>query len=236
MKKNLFILALLMVSVNVFSQIKEGDILLNFNGSYEKTSKITGIPSNNISSIEKSLDLGASFKYFISNHFLMGLGIDYYQLKEEGTITQFNQSDDGRTSLIRSELNAESKAALPAVYIGYYKNIVSKLFFSSTLKVAYGTLKTDVQSFAGSRVVAGYQNMLSNIGPASFPSWVENKKSDLLNAKLSPELNYFISDRWSLGLGLGGVQYSSLDGETDNANWSVNFEPKNWTFGVGFKL
>lgn len=64
----------------------------------------------------------------------------------------------------------------------------------------------------------------------------KSSKIDLFNAEILPELTYFISSKFGLCLGLGGIEYSMTDWETDNSSWTINFSPVNWRFGIKLKI
>jgi hypothetical protein len=51
-----------------------------------------------------------------------------------------------------------------------------------------------------------------------------------------PALTYFISERFSLNLGLGGIAYSMINWKKDNSSWAINFNPNVWEFGVKVKI
>ena len=63
----------------------------------------------------------------------------------------------------------------------------------------------------------------------------ESSDFDLFKVEIIPELTYFISSRFGLSQGLGGIEYSMLDWETDNSSRIINFNPVNWRFGIKVK-
>jgi hypothetical protein len=64
----------------------------------------------------------------------------------------------------------------------------------------------------------------------------ESSDFDLFKVEIIPELTYFISSRFGLSQGLGGIEYSMLDWETDNSSRIINFNPVNWRFGIKVKI
>jgi len=64
----------------------------------------------------------------------------------------------------------------------------------------------------------------------------ESSDFDLFKVEIIPELTYFISSRFGLCLGLGGIEYSMLDWETDNSSRIINFNTVNWRFEIKVKI
>jgi hypothetical protein len=233
MKRSLLITALMVTTLNLFAQTNKGKVMVSVDGSYVKSTSENGVTNNQNVTQGKYLDIGASVGYFISNRFIVGLGLDYNQEKEKRAnilmINRYYQTE--RT-------NIKSNALLPNVFLGYYYPIVNRLYFNANLKLSYSKIKSEYDTFFTGDVYPS----LTTFEPtdeysSSYAMGQEgNSKVDFFSAEILPELTYFISSRFSFYLGLGGIGYSLLDWDSDNSNWAINFNPIYWKFGVKIKI
>lgn len=234
MKKIVLIVLIVFSTLDLFSQIEKGRIIVSIDGNYRKSTTENGVTLNqNVSQI-KNLNIGTSVGYFITDRFVVGVGLDYYWDKESRTtelmINRFFQIE---------VMNIESNAFLPNIYLGYYYPILNKLYLNASLKFRYGKVKTDYNTMIAGSVYYQSDNVIiitDQYSSTYVMSSEESSKIDLFNAEVVPELTYFISSKFGLCLGLGGIEYSIIDWETDNSNWSINFNPVNWRFGMKLKI
>lgn len=222
MKKNVLIVLIVFSTFDLFGQISKGDIIISFDGNYMKTNSENGVTTNMINTNVQYLSIGSSLGYFFSNQFLMGIGLDYNWGKE----TRFNEIYFNNF-LQQEEMDIKSRVLLPNIYLGFYFPIISKLYFNTNLNFNYGIVKSD------------YKTFYAGAGP-SFNSYskssAKESKSDYFSSRICPELTYFISSKISLCLGLGGIKYSLIDWKNENSNWTVNFNPSYWEFGIKIKI
>jgi hypothetical protein len=234
MKKNVLIVLILLTTLNLFSQIEKGKIIVSIDGNYLETSTENGVTSNqNVSQI-KNLNLGTSFGYFITDRFVLGVGLDYYWNKESRTtelmINKFFQAE---------VMNIKSKAFLPNIYLGYYYPIINKLYVNANLKFSYSTIKSEYNTLIAGSVYYPSDTVitLTDRYSSTYVNGTEgNSEVDLFSAEILPELTYFISSKFGLCLGLGGIKYSMIDWKTENSNWTINFDPAYWRFGIKIKI
>jgi hypothetical protein len=233
MKKNVLVALIVLITMDLFAQIGKGKIMVSIDGNYLKTTTENGVTTNqNIDKI-KQLNVGSSIGYFIADNFIAGAGLDYFWSKES------RKSEMLMNYTFSTEfMDIESNAILPYVYLGYYLPITEKLYFNTNFKFSYGKVKSDfgtvviqISRNENTNTNTFYDKPLSYIG-----SFGGDSDMDLFGAKLFPELTYFIRPNYGLCIGLGGIEYSLPDWETEDSSWSVNFNPVYWKFGIKMKL
>ncbi|MFO7655438.1 MAG: hypothetical protein R6W78_00040 [Bacteroidales bacterium] len=234
MKKEIFIMILFFSTSMVFSQINKSDIIISGYGNYNQSTSGSGTYTNQYAVKGKYLDIGASIGYFVKEHFIIGVGLDYMWSKEYSTnsslINVFYQVES---------MDYKSNILLPNVFFGYYYQIVNKLYINGNLKLNFGRLKSNY-----STTYAGVTDIISDgqwVSESDYgflfnyaKSYEGNSELDYLSVLFLPELTYFISSRFGLNLGLGGIGYSLTDWELDNSDWIVSFNPSYWK--LGFKI
>lgn len=232
MKKNLLLLLAIFSALNLFSQIEKGNISIGIDGNYSKVNTQNGVTTNLNYTKGKYLNAGLSIGYFITDKFIAGAGLDYMQNKE----TRYN-SLFFNNFLQKEEMDIKSKVILPNVYLGYYYQVVNKLYFTSTLKFSYGKIKTEYSTFyagTGPFTDSAFSNT-TNIVP--YGKGINgNSESDYFSASIYPEVLYYISAKFGICLNLGGISYSINDWETSNSSFAINFKPDYWRFGLKFKI
>lgn len=234
MKKNVLIVLIILSTQDLFSQIDKGKIIISVDGNYMKSTTENGVTTSQNLVQGKYLSVGASVGYFITDRFIAGLGLDYNWNKEDRTtelmINRF---------LLIEEMHIKSKALLPNIYLGYYYQIINKLYINTNLKFSYGKAKSEYNTLFAN--FADYPSDTMRVPDDWYSSRYiigKDKSSgvDFFSAKILPELTYFISQKFSLCLGLGGVEYSMIDWKTDNSYWIVNFNPAYWKFGIKIRI
>lgn len=233
--KKIFITVLIALStLDLFSQIDKGKIIVSIDGSYMKTTTESGVTTNQNVVQAKNLNIGTSVGYFITDRFIVGVGLDYYWNKESRTtelmINRFFQVE---------VMDIKSKAFLPNIYLGYYYPIINKLYIDANLKFSYGKIKSEYNTLIAGSVYYPTDTyiVLTDRYSSTYVNGSERSSDvDFFNAKIFPELTYFISSKFSLCLGLGGVEYSMSDWKTDNSSWIINFNPAYWRFGIKIKI
>jgi len=234
MKKNVLIVLIVLSTLDLFSQIEKGRIIVSIDGNYMKTTTENGVTSNQHVSQIKNLNIGTSVGYFISDRFVLGVGLDYYWNKESRTtelmINRFFQSE---------VMNIKSKAFLPNIYLGFYYPIINKLCINANFKLSYGKIKSEYNTLIAGSVYYPTDTItkLTDRYSSTYVNGSErNSEADLFSAEILPELTYLISSKFGLCLGLGGVEYSMIDWKTDNSSWIVSFNPNSWRFKIKIKI
>lgn len=231
MKKNLLIVLIAFLTLDLFSQIDKNDVIFSVNGNYVKTTTEDGATTIQNSSQIKDLSIGASFGCFITDRFIVGFGLDYYWNKESRISGLYINN------YIQKELmKITSDALLPNVFVGYYYPIIGKFYINTHLKINYGKLKSDYNTLiVGSVNYPGDTITELNNTSTFLKTYEGNSKADYFYVNLFPELTYFITPNFGVCLGLGGIEYSMVDWKTDNSNWGINFNPVYWKFGIKIK-
>jgi hypothetical protein len=234
MKKGLLIILLSLSTFNLFSQLQKGSVTASLSGNYTKTTTASGGASNYTSVDNKNLNVATSLGYNISNKFILGVGLDYIWEKEIRTSGLYLQEQHYAQF---DEIDAKSKILLPNIFVGYYYQIVNKLYFQTNLKFSYGKLnsKSDIVSAtAGS--LGGFDTGFDYgyLSPTSGNS--KEDKYDVFCAEINPELIYFISKNIGAYIDFGGIEYSISDWKKDNSNWVASIKPVYWQVGVKINI
>ncbi|PWD99551.1 porin family protein [Marinilabilia rubra] len=233
MQKHFLLILILFATLKVSAQIGKNDLILSFSGNYHKSNDEVGVTTNNLFSESKQLSLGAALEYFISDKTSIGFGLEYQKLTDfRKSRLLFNESFQVE------ELDIDSRIFLPSIYLTHYYPIVDKLYISPVLRLGYGQLKSDLSSEYASRsnlLSSGYYPLEEVSGPG-FGTLNDSSEDDYLIADLTPQLNYFFSNGFGLSLGLGGIHYAMINGDSENSQWLVSFDPSYWTFGFKVKL
>lgn len=234
MKQQLLIALLVLSTMDLFSQIDKGKIIISVNGNYTKSTSENGVLTNQTTVQGKYLNIGASFGYFLTDKFIAGFGLDYSWNKETRSntlmINRFSQYEG---------IDLKSTAVLPNIYLGYYYQVINKLYFNTNLKLSYGKVKSEYNDLLVGDVHYPADTIISVTDQYSASymfSKAGSTEVDFFSAQVLPELNYFVSQKISLCLGLGGIEYSMIDWKTDNSNCTINFSPAYWRFGIKIKL
>lgn len=224
MKKNLLIALVIFSTLNIYAQDNKGKVLISGDVNYMKTSSESGVTTNKSSVQGQYLSVGSSIGYFVTDRFIVGVGLDYNWEKElRSNLLYFNH-------IIQLEkTDVKSKVFLPNIELGYYYPIINKLYFNTTTKISFGTVKSEYNTT--------YAVASPFIDTASFSNSLSgghnNSEYDIFSMKVSPEVVYFISPEFGVCLGLGGIEYSLID---NNSGWMINFNPNYWRVGFKFKL
>jgi hypothetical protein len=235
MKRTAFILLIIFSTIRLFAQIGKGDMIISLNGSYFQTNTGQGVSTNYMSTYGKYLSVGTSFEYLVTEKFVVGFGLDFNYNKELVLSRLFLFDSYMQQDL----MEYKSKALVPDFYIGYYQQIVNKLFFNASFIVSYAKYHTEYIGNIASRrdltsdSLATYFSYTLSI----FDEYVEDEiKNDFLSARLCPEIIYFINENFGIYIDLGEISYSIIDWESDNSIWMINFNPNHWKLGVKFKF
>lgn len=231
MKKNVLIVFIVFSTLDLFSQVGKGTIIIPVAGNYTKANTENGVTTNQNYTKGQYLNIGASIGYFITDRFIAGAGLDYNWAKEtRNNRMHFN-------NFLQSEsMNIKSKVYLPNIYLGYYYQIFDKLYFNTSLKLSYGKVKTGINTiYAGSGPFSVSDTNWTN-GIPYVKSYESNSETDFFSAEIYPEVTYFFSAKFGVCLNLGGIAYSMYNWETDDSSFAINFKPDYWRFGIKIKI
>lgn len=230
MKREIISMIFFISTSMVFSQINKGDILISGNGNYNQSASGSGTFTNQFNVNGKYLDIGASVGYFVNEHFIVGVGLDYMWSKE------YRTNSSRMNIFYQAEImDYKSDVLLPKVFFGYYYQIADKLYISGNLKLNYGKLKSNYSTrYVGGADIIPDEPVLSESVYFYQKSHGENSESDYFSARLLPELTYLISSGFGVNLGLGGIGYSLTNWNLNSSGWIVSFNPSYWE--LGFKI
>lgn len=218
----MLIVFIVLSTMDLFGQISKGNFIISFDGNYMKTNTESGVMTNRLNSSGQYLSIGSSLGYFFSNRFIIGIALDYNWRKEK----RFSKLLIN--NLMQQEgMYIKSKVILPNIYLGLYFPITNKLYFNTNLKFSYGIINADYKTIYWA---------VSDSTLTYIRGYSDESKSDFFSAQICPELTYFITPKFGLCLGLGGIGYSLIDWKKENSFWIVNFNPSYWEFGFKVKI
>lgn len=232
MKRKIMIVLVVFSTIGLYAQFEKGSIFISLDGNYIKSGTESGVTTNLNQTNGEYLNVGTSIGKFISPNIMIELGLDY----QKGNETRLNKLDFNE--FVQQEvMTTKSKIILPNLYVGYYKQLVNRLYFNTTLKISVGTIESDYSTnYAG----LPYLKVPTSTSTSTSGSYAryssKSEEADYLGVEISPGLTYFVSKRVGFTLNLGGIGYSMMDGKTESASWIVNFNPNYWKFGVKVKI
>ncbi len=231
--KRLLISLFLIVPLIGHSQIEKGTVLINLEGSYQKMMQDFGVTTNYFASQVKGGSISPSIGYFISDHFIIGAGVEYSWGNEErmNNITLHN-TDETRIQI--EGMDIKSNLIMPKLYLGYYQQVVNRLYLATIFQLGYGKINTEYTTSIASMTSIPTDIVFGYTLPNSLKSIDMDAGYDYFASSISPELSYFISKSFSFSIKLGGMNYEINDWDNDLSSFKVDFNPNNWVFG--FKL
>lgn len=233
MQKHFLLILILFATVQVSAQISKNDFILSFSGNYHKSNDEIGVTTNNVFTETKQLSMGAALEYFISDKTAIGFGLGYLSRNE------FRKSS---MTLVENyqveEMDLDAKMFFPTFHVARYIPLVNNLYLTPLFGVGYGQMKSEYSSESAYvlRMNNGVFNLEDGYPGSGFFSSNDSSDDDYLMVDLIPQLNYFFSNGFGLSLGLGGIHYAMINGDSDNSQWQVSFDPSYWTFGFKMKL
>lgn len=231
MRKIFASLIIFSASMTVNSQISKGTFTISVNGNYYDGSNSIGVATNSLLTNIQDLNTGISIEYFVKKNLFIGVGFDY-SWSNEYRFSGFSSNSFAQVEL----MNVKSNLLLPNIIGGYSFQLMKKLYLNTNFKIGYGRYSNKTYSDytwiqhtdGGTFTQTGAINEVI--------SWESDNQSSYFGTSLSPEINYFISERFGLCLGLGGIEYAILDWNKDQSSWIVNFNPNFWRLGIKFKI
>ncbi|MGK7392273.1 MAG: outer membrane beta-barrel protein [Candidatus Cyclobacteriaceae bacterium M2_1C_046] len=181
MKKYLILVLALTFSLQIHAQLQQGAMFVG--GSFHLSgSNSESINPNVNSESESSLfALHPFFGYSIKDNLMLGIGISYRHDKYD-----YTQVHTG-TFPWNTSYESVSNSFFISPFLTKFIEIKDKLFLTASLQ---------------SRIGFGKSNY-------DYLEWDDYETSDFYySINISPGLSYFISNRWALRSGLGGIYYS----------------------------
>jgi hypothetical protein len=239
-KLTILLLAFLYTTFLLHSQVKKGDNVISLNGMYTKNTTQDGVIGNSMTVNNHHFNLGATFTSYVTNHFLLGFGLNYISQKDLRTSKLvLNDGHDMNSQIIRYEvLNLKSTAPLPFLLVGYNMNVTNKLNFNANLKINYGQMSTnttDQTIYQQFPIFNAQPVLVSNILLPNITT-VSKDQNDFAAASIIPEMTYFFTNQIGLSVALGGIQYSITDWKTSKSDFWINLSPNTWLVGLKYKL
>jgi len=240
MKLTILLFAFLYTTFLLHSQIKKGDNIISLNGMYTKNTSQDGVMGNSMTVNNRHLNLGATYTSYVSNHLLLGFGLDYISQKDLRTSELIlNDGHDVNSQILRYEtLNLKYTAPLPFLLVGYNMNVTNRLNFNANLKINYGQMSTnttDQTIYQQFPIFNSQPVLVSNILLPNITT-VSKGKNDFAAASIIPEMTYFFTNQIGLSVALGGIQYSITDWKTSKSDFWINLSPNTWLVGLKYKL
>jgi hypothetical protein len=236
MKRLFFLNFMLLFTLGLFSQIHPNGIVFSLNGNYSKSGSETGVTSNCNSTDGKYLNLGASFGNVVSEHVIIGFGLDYSYGKE--TREYDNVFETERIFYGQfEEMDIKSKSFIPFLYFDYYYSIMKNLYLDVSFKFHYGEVNSKYSTIYYGIYQEMYVDSTDAFNNSDYSSVLFSKEGkssySYCGMQLVPELTYFYK-KLGFSLQLGGMEYGFKDWKTKNSIWNISFNPVNWQFGFKF--
>jgi hypothetical protein len=226
--KKILIIASLFFSLSAFGQYNRAGLLFSTSLGFSKTQDFSeniffgGNNNNNFSppeNISKTFSIAPEFSYVASEKFMIGFG--YLSTTLEDFFSQsFNSTDKNGLPIVQtSTSNFKSMVSGPTLHLRYSQNIVSKLIVS--LKFTYFNLKGIIDTEFTDSNISNFntKNTINyNVGEARF----------------SPSLHYFISQKFGCYVETEGLKLNLNDSRKLNKSIDYNFNltPQNWRIGI----
>jgi hypothetical protein len=238
MKLTILLFAFLYSTFLLHSQVKKGDNVISLNGMYTKNTTQDGVMGNSMTVNNRHLNLGATFTSYVTNHLLLGFGLDYISQKDLRTSELIlNDGHNVNSRIMRYEtLNLKSTAPLPFLLVGYNMDVTNKLNFNANLKINYGKVSTTIDDQTIYQQSLIVNTTLSSYIPMSTMTSISKEKNDFAAASIIPEMTYFFTNQIGLSVALGGIQYSITDWKTSKSDFWINLSPNTWLVGLKYKL
>ncbi len=219
MKKSICTLLLAAITIHAFSQLEKGSRMLTLNGMCSVTNTSSGTYRNSLEEHAKSLLLGGSYSFVQKNLLFgfglyLGAGLNKQTFKTE-TLNTYHQYENERVL---------SALILPNVYVGYYKRVFERLYFTTNLRVGVGGIFN-----SSSNTTTFYEEGIS-ILRSQLTYKTENAMVAI--AGVQPEFTYFFSKKIGISVFTGGIEYSIADWNFASSNFMINFNPNNWQVGL----
>ncbi len=227
MKKILTILSLFL-SLSLFSQYDRSGILISTSLGFSKKQDFSenlffSGNNNNFSPpeiISKTFSVAPEFSYVVNEKFMIGVGYFSNTFEESFSQTFNSANSNGNFFAQTSSSTFKSELSGPTLHLRYSQNILSKLIFS--LKFTYFNLK-------------GVDNSEFTNNNNNTPSIQKNTISyNLGEARFSPSLHYFISQKFGCYIETVGLNFNFSDSRKPNKDVDYNFSlnPQNWRIGI----
>jgi hypothetical protein len=230
--KKILIIASLFFNLSAFGQYNRAGLLFSTSLGFSKTQDFSeniffgGNNNNNFSPpevISKTFSIAPEFSYVVNEKFMIGVG--YFSNTSEESFSQTFNSTNQNGVNVPQTTTSNFKTALsgPTLHLRYSQNLFSKLIFS--LKFTYFNLKgiDDSESTDTNNSTFNQKNSINyNLGEARF----------------SPSLHYFISEKFGCYIETVGLNLNFSDSRKPNkdVDYNFNLNPTNWRIGIFYFL
>jgi hypothetical protein len=235
MKNLTTILAFLLFSFSLFAQYDRSGILISTSLGFSKKqdfSQTIFFTSTNPNfsppeNILKTFSISPGISYVVNEKFMIGIG--YFSSTFESSFTQsfITTNQNGVIVNQTSTNNTKNELSGPTLHLRFSQNIMSRLIFS--LKFTYFNLK-------------GVDN-LNFVVPFSNPNFPNPNNNRTLNynfgeARFSPSLHYFISQKFGCYIETVGLNLKFSDSRLPNKGMDYNFDlnPQTWRVGLFYYI
>jgi hypothetical protein len=230
MRKGIIILLGLILSNHCIGQIKKGDLLFSIEGNYINSPTEIGVTTDLLQVSSKKTNLTGVVEYFITDNFSLGFGLTYHKQNEE----RLNENYLLNQYVQMEQLEIKKIAILPQLSASYYKKIIDKFYFGTSLDLAYGKMNQEYETFVFySQNYATTTLLLTESNDTLIPYQRQSSSSNKIAfASLSPGIHYFINGTVGVNLQLGAIEYSIVDWTSEQDSFGLNFSPNYWALGV----
>jgi hypothetical protein len=221
-----------LLTFSLFAQYDRAGFLLSTSLGFSKKQDFTeniffvGNNNGNVSApeiISKSFSVAPEFSYVVNEKFMIGVG--YFSTTTEESFSQTFKTTNQTGAIISLSSSNNFKTTLygPTLHLRYSQNILSKLIFS--VKLTYFNLKGLEES-----EFTDPNNTTFN--PKNIINY------SLGEARVSPSLHYFISEKFGCYIETVGLNLNFNDSRKTNkdVDYNFNLNPANWRIGIFYFL
>lgn len=235
MKTNLFLLVFLSCSLIVNAQLEKGKFLTDISGNFSRTFNANNSVTSSYSSRIKQFNTQINVGYCFSNTLAAGIGFNYGY---SNTSTVNELIDYSSSLLMESKTDQKTKIPVLIGFLRYNKNVFSRLYIGVDFNVGYGKAHfSSIYAFASrSNFTTSGDIIAPGSGTNVNDGGTIEDENGMIIAGLSPRVTYFTGNHLGIFLNLGGAFADVTDGDFDQTQWNINFDPKYWSLGFEVKF
>jgi hypothetical protein len=228
MKNLIATLAFFLIAFSLFAQYDRAGLLISTNLGFAKkqdfSQSVFFSSGSNIPQPEsnlKAFSIASEVSYVVNEKFMIGFG--YLSSSNENTFTQSLNitNQNGVNTIGTFKNNTKINLYGPSLHLRYSQNIISRLIFS--LKFTYFNLKGE-DSF----------EFVDNFNNPNNPNSKRTLAYNIGEARFSPSLHYFISQKFGCYIETTGLNFNLSDSRKPNKDLDYNFDlnPNTWRVGL----
>ena len=231
--KILFFSAILIFTQNTFAQNNLSNYELTLNGNFNKSIEDISIGSYKTDLQSNNTRLEIGINRFVSNRIMLGIGLDYFNNKEQFDYTYYNVDNE---FVVEDHPELKTEIFIPSINLKYVKFLSEKLLIGLNVcnGIGFSTSKMNsVTELKVNRKFSDFELVNSDLQNSQRSFEKENEES-FYSLTLKPEICYYFTT--SIGLNLRGDFYRF---DTINKNqffFNTKTNQVSWTLGFSWRI